>query len=98
MVVRTDGIFREADFGGVVLGVEQAGDRRVGADLLALGAEALREAAALACIDEIGTSRLVARAEFGFDHGVLQHAEGGDAGSKGRDIGLRVRTLAHVFG
>jgi len=56
--VATDGIFGKADLGRAVFGVENAADRLVGPDLLALDAEQFREAEVLSGIDQIIAGRL----------------------------------------
>ncbi len=96
--VGTDRVLGENDFGRVVLGVEDAADRLVGLDLLALDAEQLREAAAFSGIDQIVAGRLALWPDLRLDDRILQHAEGGDAGGERLDVRLGVRDLPHVLG
>jgi hypothetical protein len=98
MHVGADGVLGEADLGPVMLGVENATDRLVRPDLLALHAQQLREAAALPGIDQIKAGRLAARPDLGLRDRVLQHAERRDAGGKGLDVRHGVRDLPHVLG
>ena len=93
-----DGVLGEADLGRVVFDVTNAGDRLVLFDLLTLRPQQLRETPPFPGIDQVMAGRLVLGTEFGLGHRILQHADRCDAGGKCRDLRLRVRNLAHVFG
>ncbi len=73
----------EADFVGVVGGIDDAADRLGLLDLLALDAQQLRQPPALPDGDEIEPGRRTFRIQFRLDDKVLQNALRGDAGRIG---------------
>jgi hypothetical protein len=96
--VGADGVLGEADFGRAAYGVEHAGDRLVGFDLLALHPQQLSEAAAFSGIDQIIAGWFAVRSDLRLHDRILQHPHCGDAGGECRDVGFGVRHLAHVLG
>ena len=96
--VGADRVFGKADLGRAVLGIEDAADRLVRLDLLALDAEQLREASALSGIDQIIACRLAVRSKLRLHDRILQHPERGDAGGEGLKVGLGVRNFPHILG
>src|SRR5258705_152298 len=87
----------EADFVGIVRGVDDAADRIGLFDLLALDTEKLRKPAAFADGDKIDPGCRAIRIQFRLDDKILQNAFRGDAGSVGLDGRLAVRRLAGIL-
>ena len=90
-------VFVEADFVGIVRGVDNAADRFGLLDLLALYAQKLRQPAAFTDGDKIESGRRAIRIQFGLGDKILQNAFRGDAGSVGLDGRLAVRRLAGIL-
>ena len=89
-------VFVEADFVGIVRGIDDAADRLGLLDFLALDPQKLRQPAALADGDEIKPGGRAVRIQFRLDDKVLQNALGGDAGRIGLNRRLAVRRLAGI--
>ena len=91
-------VFVQADFGGIVFGIEPATNGFGLLDLLALGAQQLRLPAAFASGDEIEAGRRSVLVRLGFDDEVLDHPLMLDAGGQRLNGGVPVRHLAGVPG
>ena len=87
----------KADLGGIVRRVDDAADGLGPLDLLALGAQQLRQPAAFADTHQIAAGRLALRISFRLHHQILQEALGGDARRLRLDGRLAVRGLPGVL-